>query len=267
MENFDKNSNEIIADKNPDNQVQPVKENVNEMTTKQRIIYEVKSISLIIFLVLVFRSVFYEPFRIPSGSMIPTLMIGDYILVNKYAYGFKIPFSDWYTDPVYISEMKSPKRGEVIVFKSTKEKDMNLIKRVVAVEGDTLEVRNKVIYVNDVPINHKEIDGKKIMSDMDDKFKNLNFKFYQSKIGDNEYVYQNDEDNFYKVDFEKVTVPKGHLFVMGDNRDFSYDSRFWGFVPHQNIKGKAILVWFSAIFPFSDDEAKIRPHRIGTPIK
>lgn len=233
------------------------------LTRKQKIIKEVKSIFVIIFCVFLFRSVFFEPFKIPSGSMIPTLMIGDFILVNKMAYGLKVPFWDWFFDPIYISEPQEPKRGDVVVFKFPKDPSVNYIKRVVGIAGDTVEIRDKVVYLNDKPIISKEINGTEIMADMDDKFKGSKLKFYKEKLGEHEHVFQLDEDNYYKVDFEKRTIPKGNFFVMGDNRDFSYDSRFWGHVPHKYLKGRAVLIWFSMIFPFGEHNPKFRPWRIG----
>ncbi len=241
------------------------------LTKNQKIIKELKSIALIISLVLVFRSVFFEPFRIPSGSMIPTLMIGDFILVNKFSYGFKLPFSDLSIgdvnlDPIYLFGASIPKRGDVVVFKYPKDPSINYIKRMIGLPGDTVEIKNKIVYINDSPLNVKEMDGKEIMDDMDDKFKGYNLKFYAANTGEHKHVIQQDEDNYYKTDFEKRTIPEGYYFVMGDNRDFSYDSRFWGFVPHKNIKGRALFVWFSMILPFSEHAFKIRPWRIGTPI-
>lgn len=244
------------------------------VTKKQKIIDEVKAIALILVVVLTFRSTFFEPYRIPSGSMIPTLMIGDFILVNKFAYGFKVPFTDlsigtlginW--KPVYLFGKKDPKAGEVIVFKFPKDPSINYIKRVVGVPGDTIEIKNKMVYVNGKPLAAEEFDGKEIMADMDDKFKKYNFKFYNSKTGEREHVTQINADSIYKAYLEKITVPKDHYFVMGDNRDFSEDSRFWGFVPRNYIKGRAILVWFSIILPFiSDSSFKFRYYRIGKKI-
>jgi signal peptidase I len=111
-----------------------------------------------------------------------------------------------------------------------------------------------------------EFDGKAIMNDMDDKFKFNNFIFYKEKAGNHEHVFQLDDDNYFKTDFGPEKIPEGSYFVMGDNRDFSSDSRFWGVVPHHLIKGRAVLVWFSMIFPFTDNPYKFRPHRIGTKI-
>ncbi|MBF0311817.1 MAG: signal peptidase I [Oligoflexia bacterium] len=236
------------------------------LTTKQKIIREVKTISIIIVLVFVFRSICFEPFKIPSGSMIPTLMIGDFILVNKMAYGWKVPFSDMFSDPIYISGSKAPKRGDVIVFKYPKDPSINYIKRVIGLPGDIVEMKDKVVYINDKPISAESIDGKKYMDDMDDKFKDRNLKFFKSKTGEHAHTYQIDADDFFKSDFDKIEVPRDHYFVMGDNRDASADSRVWGFVPFNNIKGNAVLVWFSMIFPFGENDFKFRPWRIGQSI-
>lgn len=270
------NENQTAGESNsaldPKTQDSDFKTNVQEgLSKKQKLIKEVKSIAIIIVAVLTFRSIFFEPFRIPSGSMIPTLMIGDFILVNKFSYGFKLPFSDVVIgdsslNPVYLFGKSEPKRGDVVVFKYPKDLSVNYIKRVVGLPGDTLEIRNKIVYINDKAIEPKEIEAKKFMDDMDEKFKGYNLKFYEMKTGEHQHIIQQDSDNYYKVDYEKITIPKENYFVMGDNRDFSYDGRYWGFVSHEQIKGKALFVWFSLIFPFGENSFKFRPWRIGTPI-
>ena len=184
------------------------------LTKKQKAVKEVKSIILIVSLVLVFRSVFFEPFRIPSGSMIPTLMIGDFILVNKMSYGFKVPFSDisifdFNSDPIYLFGKSDPKRGDVVVFKFPNDRSINYIKRVVGLPGDEIEIRNKVVFVNGKPLEMKEIPGKDIMEDMDDKFKGYNLKFFNIKTGEHEHIIQQDEDNYYKT---------GHPKTKGDRK-------------------------------------------------
>src|SRR5690606_23602608 len=153
--NIPENHN-VDAEKYPSGMAAPV------ITKKDKVIKEIKSFTLIILSVLIFRSVLFEPFKIPSGSMIPTLLIGDFIIVNKFSYGFKVPFSDWFSDPTYITGPSKPERGDVIVFKYPKNPDLNYIKRVVALPGDTVEVVDKVVLVNGTPIEAKEIDGKKI---------------------------------------------------------------------------------------------------------
>src|SRR5690554_769874 len=235
---------------------------------KKKIIKEAKSFIVIILSVLAFRSVLFEPFKIPSGSMIPTLLIGDFILVNKFAYGFKVPFSDWFTDPIYLTGPDRPERGDVIVFKYPRDPSLNYIKRVVGLPGDTIQIIDKVVYVNDEPIVAEEIDGGEIM---DEKFKRFNFKFYNTKTGDHEHITQVDVDNVYIANFNRIVVPDNQYFVLGDNRDFSADSRIWGFVPFENIKGEAVMIWFSLSFPWpwadSDETFKFRPWRIGTALE
>lgn len=240
----------------------------SQLTRKQKMIKEAKSFTFIIFSVLLFRSVFFEPFKIPSGSMIPTLLIGDFILVNKFSYGFKVPFTDWFSDPTYITTAQNPARGDVVVFKYPQDPTLNYIKRVVGLPGDTIEVIEKVVYVNGVPLKMTETEAKAIREDMDEKYKRYNFKFFETRTGEHNHVTQVDQDNIFNSNFYKVTVPKDNFFVMGDNRDFSADSRSWGFVPHGNIKGRAILIWFSLSFPWpwgGDEQESLafRPWRIG----
>jgi signal peptidase I len=247
-----------------ENKVEKVK-----LPFKEKFKKEAKSFTIIILSVLAFRSVFFEPFKIPSGSMIPTLLIGDFILVNKFSYGFKVPFSDWFSDPTYITGPAKPERGDIVVFKYPKDTSLNYIKRVVGLPGDSVEVIDKVVYVNNKPIVTKEIDGKKIKEEMDEKYKNYNFKFFETETGPAKHISQVDLDNIFTANFGKITVPDGHYFVMGDNRDFSADSRFWGFVPFGHIKGKAILIWFSLSVPWpweSGEETSFsfRPWRMGS---
>ena len=199
-------------------------------------------------------------------------MIGDFILVNKFSYGFKVPFSDINllgvnSDPIYMFGKESPKRGDVIVFKFPDDKSINYIKRVIGLPGDKIEIKNKVVFVNDKPIKLTPVNGKKIMDDMDDKFKAYNFRFYQSNTGVGSHIVQENADDYTNADYDNRVVPQNMFFVMGDNRDFSSDSRRWGFVDRKNIKGKAMFVWFSMIFPWNDNPSKFRPWRIGTKIK
>lgn len=224
---------------------------------------------VIIFMVVVFRSVFFEPFKIPTGSMIPTLKIGDFILVNKFAYGFKVPFSDltigsFNSDPIYLFGEKEIKRGDIIVFKYPKSPSVNYIKRVIGLPGETIEIKRKQVLINGKPLDIEQVPAANYMKNMDEKFRDNNLAFYKVKLKDRTFVYQVDKDNFFKVDFEKREIPKNHYFVMGDNRDFSYDSRYWGVVPHKNIKGQAFLVWLSIETPSNPEESlSFRTERIG----
>ena len=235
---------------------------------KKRFWTKKKFLFLLLFLLfLMFRSIVLEPFRIPTGSMTPTLKIGDFIIVNKMAYGLKLPFSDFYSDPIYITKPGNPQRGDVIVFKFPQDPKINYIKRVVGLPGDKIEIKKKVIYINGKKVKTTKVPSKEFLVDIDEKYKNQNLSFYKSQIGKHLHFIQQDEDNYLKVDYRKKQVPKGNYFVMGDNRDGSYDSRFWGFVPHKYIKGKAFLVWFSMVLPFGNKKFKFRPKRIFSPIK
>ena len=234
-----------------------------------KIIVEVRSVFVIIVIVLTFRSVFFEPFRIPSGSMIPTLMIGDFILVNKFSYGFKVPFSDMYSDPIYFFRREDPQRGDVIVFKYPGDENINYIKRVVGVPGDRIQVIDKVLYINDIPTPRIELSAKEsgvIKDSLEQKFQPYSLKFFNTQSGSSEHKMIIREDGYYTASFGPVIVPDEKYFVMGDNRDFSSDSRVWGWVDHRLIKGKAFFVWFSLNPPDSamGHEFKFRPWRIGT---
>lgn len=245
----------------------------SEMTNnswKTKFVKEVKSFSLILVVVLGFRSMFFEPFRIPSGSMIPTLMIGDFILVNKFSYGFKVPFVHWFSDPIYLTEASGPERGDVVVFKYPVDPDVNFIKRVIGLPGDRIKMIDKMVFINGEATERVDItksdEGKEVSDDMDDNYKNYDFTLYLAKNGKHNHYVQVNNYRSHSVDFDEFVVPEGNYFVMGDNRDHSSDSRDWGLVPFENIKGKAMFVWFSFILPFSDHPVKFRPWRIGKSI-
>lgn len=244
-----------------------VKEEVKEKF-EAKVIREIRSILVIVVIVFAFRSSFFEPFKIPSGSMIPTLMIGDFILVNKLSYGVKVPFSDMYSDPIYLVEFERPKRGEVIVFKYPKDPSLNYIKRVIGLPGDRIEVIDKVVYVNGEPLPAELISEeaiKSIAQDLEPKFSALSLKFYESKTGEYDHKTILWEDGYFTKSFGPKVVPENSYLVMGDNRDLSADSRMWGFVDYTHIKGKALLVWFSMNLSFlgSEHPTKFRPWRIG----
>lgn len=241
-----------------------------QLTRKQYIIKETISIILIVVGVFAFRSSFYEPFRIPTGSMIPTLLIGDFIVVDKTAYGFKVPFSDSVIpftnislDPIYLTDFKEPNRGDVVVFKYPEQPDLNYIKRLIGLPGDTIELIDDVVYVNGVKTEANPVTPKEVIDDMDERYKDYNLNYFLTKTGDVTHLTQFETYiNKYRT-VPQFVVPQDHYFVMGDNRDFSADSRVWGFVPRANIRGQAKFIWFSMRFPWDEGGFKLRLHRIG----
>jgi len=206
-------------------------------------------LTLLILVIVITKSVFYEPFRIPSGSMLPTLRVGDYIIVNKMSYGLKVPFSDFSygeinLNPIYLWKRDNVKRGDVIVFKFPKRPERNYIKRVIGLPGDKVKIVDKKVFINGKEVNTVKLLEFKESEDFDNKYRDNKFTFHKVK-GQGNYTYQTDSDNFYKVDYEEKTIGSGEYFVLGDNRDFSNDSRYWGTVPFSHIKGKAAYVWLS----------------------
>lgn len=196
------------------------------------------------------RSFIVEPFKIPSGSMIPTLLVGDLILVNKFHYGLRLPVLN-----TKITEGEKPQRGDVMVFRYPPKPSLDYIKRVVGVPGDTVAYLNKRLTIN----------GQAVPTDSVPEFFDEDamryFKQYEEKFGTQSHRVLNDEqrpafvpgaDKFpgsegcnYTIEGVTCKVPEGHYFMMGDNRDNSMDSRYWGFVPEKNIVGKAFFVWMN----------------------
>ncbi len=197
-----------------------------------------KSFFPVIFIVLIIRSFIAEPFRIPSSSMMPTLLTGDFILVNKFTYGLKLPVLDF-----KFIEIGEPKRGDVVVFRYPKDPSQDYIKRVVGLPGDVVTYRGKRLFVNGVEVvastlgrylgvgSGREMTGSELKTE---------------RLGDIEHQLLIRPNAFFGGAGEgEWTVPAGHYFAMGDNRDNSEDSRFWGFVPERNLVGRAFLIWMN----------------------
>ena len=192
----------------------------------------IEAILIAIVLALFIRTFVVQAFKIPSGSMKETLQIGDHILVNKFIYGVKLPFLDKTVIPV-----KDPERGDIVVFKFPVEPDKDFIKRVVGVAGDVIRIRDKKVYVN-------------------------------GRLQKNPHAMHTDPHIYPGIlqprdNMGPITVPPDSIFVMGDNRDNSYDSRFWGFVNLKAVRGKAFIIYWS----WNSDDFGVRWSRIGNLLK
>lgn len=196
-----------------------------------------RSLFPVLLIVLLFRSFLFEPFKIPSGSMIPTLLVGDFILVNKYAYGLKLPVLNIRFLPV-----GEPKRGDVVVFRYPVNPAINFIKRMVGLPGDTITYRDKQLYINGELL---ATGDKGIFSSAEVKCSTPQSDAHrvEEHLGDVQH------DTLIHLGSPgrdgQWEVPSGHYFVMGDNRDRSNDSREWGFVPEENLMGRAVGIWMN----------------------
>jgi signal peptidase I len=195
---------------------------------KGRFRENIEAILLAIILALFIRTFVVQAFKIPSGSMKQTLLIGDHILVNKFIYGIKIPFTGKTLIPI-----RAPKRGDIIVFKFPEDPGKDFIKRVVGVGDDIVEIRDKQVIINRIKENHP--------------------------YGVHTDPHIIPAGGQPRDNFGPVTVPPDHLFVLGDNRDHSYDSRFWGFVDLNDVKGKAFIIYWS----WNKADFGVRWRRIG----
>jgi signal peptidase I len=197
-----------------------------------------RSLFPILLIVLLFRSFLFEPFKIPSGSMIPTLLIGDFILVNKYAYGLRLPVTN--TKFVPIGE---PERGDVVVFRYPVDERVNFIKRLVGLPGDTITYRAKQLFINGEAVA-LEPEGNFTSGDVKCSTPRANAYRYAEQLGEARHDVLIHQGENRRPPREWV-VPEGHYFVMGDNRDRSNDSREWGFVPEHNLMGRAVGIWLN----------------------
>lgn len=233
-----------------------------------------EALFLALLLAFVVRSFVIEPYKIPSKSMVPTLLVGDHIFVNKFIFGLR-----WPGTTKWMAKFGEPKRGEVIVFIYPEDTSLDFIKRVVGLPGDKISLKEGQLFVNGEPVLQSDIvidgidpeDERRLLVHPDSlaslpvslqtipyfkEYKNFQIKQenltgYQHLIQRNRLVPQNDTI--------MIKVPEGHYFVMGDNRDHSADSRVWGFVPRENLKGKAMFIWLS----LDNDLGGVRYRRFG----
>jgi len=232
--------------------------------SKSKLRQNVEAIVIALCLALLIRTFIIQPFKIPSGSMIPTLLIGDHLLVNKFIYGTKIPFMD-----IRIFPVEDIKRGDVIVFEfpgnDSVNKGVHYIKRAIGLPGDEVNIEGRDVYIN----------GEKIKQVYEG-----NYKYFEqgTEVTTDKYI-DTLSENIFDVIYKKssinttkgktnfpITIPEGNIFVLGDNRDNSYDSRFWGFVSIENISGKAFLIHWSWNFDNDNIFSKVRWNRIFSSI-
>jgi signal peptidase I len=231
-----------------------------------------KSFFPVLLVVFLLRSFLAEPFRIPSSSMRPTLVVGDYILVNKFVYGIRLPIVEKKIVP-----LADPARGDVVVFRYPVNPSQDFIKRVVAVGGDRIEYRDKQLVVNGTPLPQRTDGSYSYLEGL--RFETTERRIERTADGSHEYTiavhpqapavmpggvrsFPGRDNCDYNDRGFACTVPAGHYFMMGDNRDASDDSRYWGFVPDDHIRGRAFFIWFNW-----DDIASLSFQRVGSGIR
>jgi signal peptidase I len=225
-----------------------------DKSSKEPVLVEyARSLFPVILAVLVLRSFLVEPFRITSGSMIPTLLVGDFILVNKFSYGVRLPVLN-----TKILDVGEPARGDVIVFRYPKNPSIDYIKRVIGLPGDKVSYYNKQLFINGEPAKQQSQNtfigtGSGVaMSGAKNRLEHL--------LGVDHNILIDESRGTMEGEFN---VPEGHYFVMGDNRDNSNDSRYWGFVPEENLVGKAFMIWMN----WDSKASGIAWDRLGNSIK
>ncbi|MBF0359198.1 MAG: signal peptidase I [Magnetococcales bacterium] len=204
------------------------------------------------------RAFFVEPFKIPSGSMIPTLLVGDYLFVSKYAYGFRMPFTQ---QRVFMGD--GPRRGDVAVFEYPRDPDKDYIKRIIGLPGDRIVYRSKRLYINGQPIEYNSMGQ-------------YNYKTVQGDIREAAIFTENLDNISHPIIVQSYSfmdgytdqvIPKDHYFVMGDNRDNSNDSRAWGFVPAHRLVGRALRIFWSWDQHSENLADGVRWERLWTPVE
>ncbi|MBX3040052.1 MAG: signal peptidase I [Bdellovibrionaceae bacterium] len=233
------------------------------------------SLGLAVLIALFIRWAFLEAYVIPSGSMLPSLLIHDHIFVNKITYGVRVPFSE-----NWLVKFGEPKRGEVIVFKYPRDMSTFFIKRIVGESGDKIFYENGTLYINDKPVEKqvpasdsdirwlRDVDFQRDGNVYDSKD---NYVHFREKLGDHEHSILLRKGDIFET-MNPVIVPEDHLFVMGDNRNNSSDGRVWGMLPKKNILGRAMFVWLSCeetipVLPFLCNPLTIRWGRFFHPVE
>lgn len=210
-----------------------------------------RSLFPVFLIVLLIRSFLYEPFRIPSPSLEPTLLTGDFIAVNKFIYGVRLPVIH-----TKIIPFEEPKRGDIMVFRWPPNPNVNYIKRIIGLPGDKISYVNRQLTINGQVIPQTLLMDNAIVDSRSNPAASVVLKD-ENLLGIQHYIFQRPEA--YSTDLYDIVVPPSHYFVMGDNRDDSADSRDWGFVPEANIVGRADMIWMS----WNGPEKDIRWNRLG----
>ncbi len=256
-----------LSDGNPDNLVRKTQELENAVGdhlsrfSKSKFRQNAEALLVAVTLALFIRTFIVQPFKIPSGSMIPTLLVGDHLLVSKFVYGTRIPF----TDKFILAGIKDIQRGDVIVFvypdseNDPSKKGVHYIKRVIGVPGDDIDIKGRNLYINgeEIPLN--------FIGDFYDERSGVAYDEYEENLFGRKHsvIYEKGREVTQKGNYIPLEkVPKGYYFVMGDNRDNSQDSRFWGYVPVGNIEGKAFLIHWSWNLEDENILDKVRWNRI-----
>lgn len=212
-------------------------------------------IALAALVALTLRGFVVEAFEIPSGSMIPTLAVGDKIFVNKLAFGIRVPFMTW-----RLAEWSLPSRGEVVVFIYPLDPSENFVKRVIGLPGDTVEVRDGFLHINGEVVARRYLGQRRLWDkSRQGHWFEANYQVYEETQGDHTYLVMGDPQRL-RLNFPPTKVPKDHIFVLGDNRDNSSDSREWGMVPTRNLIGSSMFIWWS-YGPTINTERYFRPVR------
>jgi signal peptidase I len=230
----------------------------------------------IVILIMAIRSSVIEPFRIPTRSMIPGLLTGDFLFANKFQYGFHVPFSETFANaPIYLGETKNPKRGDVIIFTPPEAGQESLyIKRVVGLPGDKIKFLGKQFYLNGQLVPKVEITGDERNAvldykgfDPEDRYQKLRLHLFHETIDDHTYTILEDDTFEALRNEQELTVPENSFFVLGDNRDDTRDSRVFGVISFNSIRGHAFVIWFSYRISMADSHWSFRPERIGKVIR
>ena len=213
-----------------------------------------KTVVYAILIAVVVRTVLFEPFSIPSGSMIPTLLVGDYLFVSKYSYGYS-RYSFPFSLPLFHGRILGslPKRGDVMVFKTPTDNSTDFIKRIIGLPGDRVQVQHGVLVINGTPVERRQVDDfvtnpRTCSPGSDDTLSKVRVAEYMETLpgGVTHPIIECVGDDAGVENTREFVVPQGQYFMMGDNRDDSSDSRFWGTVPAENLVGRAEFIFFSA---------------------